>query len=465
MNVKVEIEKEESWHRVLNIEVSAEDAEREYDKVAQRVAKKVKIKGFRQGKVPVTVVKKSFKAELDQEFLESVVPQAFGAALDETGLDPVTEPKFEELSFGEERPLSFKADFECRPQIDLKDYKGIEAEKQVPEVTDEHLESVLDDFRKSKAELEEVDRAAIDGDVLIVDYHGVDDAGEVIADRQVAGYTLELGAGRVVEQFEDALKGAAPGESRDAEIPYPEDYEDQELAGTTAKYRITVQKVQEKRFPTLDDALVKEHTEQETLAEFTEHVKKNLEDQADRAGIERLENILIDKVADANPFEAPGTLVDHLLEDPINRQKFEIAQSGGDPESVNEDQIRTEARASAERQVCRMLLLDEIARAEEIQVEDKELGEKPFYARVLKHATLETQPFLKAIRRDLEHFAAYEQQHVPNERFDVGERAADATDGVQRRRLGGVFFYVREVQQRGCERRTNLMSQRSRDFA
>ncbi|NNE43742.1 MAG: hypothetical protein HKN12_06020, partial [Gemmatimonadetes bacterium] len=182
--------------------------------------------------------------------------------------------------------------------------------------------------------------------------------------------------GRVIEAFEEVLKGAAPGDTRDAEIPYPEDYEDKELAGTTAKYRITVQKVQEKRYPTLDDALVKEHTESENLEEFKEYVRKNLGDQADRAGVERLEQILIDKVVDANPFDPPGTLVEHLLEDLINRQKYELAQAGGDPESVNPEEVRTQARASAERQVCRMLLLDAIANAEEIKTEDKDLGER-----------------------------------------------------------------------------------------
>lgn len=376
MNVKVEIEKEESWRRVLAIEVSADDVAREYDRVAQRVAKRVKVKGFRKGKVPVTLVRKSFKPELDREFLETVVPEAFDRALKETGLDPVTEPKFEDLSFGEERPLSFRADFECRPEIDVKDYKGIAAEKQVPEVSDEHVENVLEDFRKSKAKLEEVDRPAIDGDVLLVDYQAVDGEDHPIKGRQVKDYSVELGAGRVVEAFESVLKGASPGSVCTAEVPYPDDYEEPALAGTVARYRIKVRKVQEKRFPDLTDELVNEHTDYETLESFHAKVQENLEEQADRAGVERLEHMLLEKVVDANPFDPPGSLVEALLDDFVARHRQEAAARGEDATAFDADAARAEARPSAERQVRRTLLLDAVASAESVEVEDKELGER-----------------------------------------------------------------------------------------
>lgn len=376
MNVKVEIEREEAWHRILAIEVPADDVQREYDRVAQDVAKRVKVKGFRKGKVPVSLVRKSFKPELDQEFLESVVPKAFDRALEETGLDPVTEPKFEDVSFGEERPLSFRVDFECRPSIEVKDYKGISVEKQVPEVTEEHVADVLESFRKGKAVLEDVDRPAIDGDVLIVDYQAVDDEGHPIKGRQVRGYSVDLGAGRVVEAFESVLKGAAPNEVRTAEVPYPADYEDRALAGKTAHYRIKVRQVREKRFPDLTDELVKAHTDHESVEAFRAKVRENLEEQADRVAVERLEHILLDKVVDANPFDPPTSLVDALLRDFIDRNRHDAAMRGEDPDALDAGAMEGEARPSAGRQVRRMLLLDAIARAEKIEVQDRELGER-----------------------------------------------------------------------------------------
>ena len=177
MNVKVEVEKHEPWRRVLTVEVPADEAAREYNLIAKKVAKTVNLPGFRKGKVPADVVRKSFKAELDKEFVETVVPKAFGAALEETGIDPVTEPKFEDLSFGDERPLSFKADFDARPDLEPTGYEGVEATKEIPEVQDEQIDKVAEDFRASRAELEEVDRPAIEGDHVVVDYYANGRAG------------------------------------------------------------------------------------------------------------------------------------------------------------------------------------------------------------------------------------------------------------------------------------------------
>jgi trigger factor len=376
VNVKVEVEKQEPWRRILTIEVAAEDAEREYEKVARKVAKRVRLPGFRKGKVPTHVVRKSFRSELDQEFLETVVPRAFGAALDETGIDPVTEPKFEDLSYGQERPLSFKADFEARPDLDPTGYEGVAVEKEVPAVGEDQVDRVLEDFRKGRAELEVVDRESIDGDVVLVDYQAVGDDGEPIPGREVKDYVLELGAGRVVEQFEEAVKGAAEGQVREAEIPYPEDYQDEQLAGTTARYRITVRKVQEKRFPELTDELVAEHTDLQTLDELKERVRGELGKEADRFATQRLEQSLLEKVVDANPFEPPTSLVDGLLDDFIAQRKREAEQSGQDAESVDAEALKLEHRSAAERQVRRMLLLDALATKAEVEVTDREIRER-----------------------------------------------------------------------------------------
>jgi trigger factor len=376
VEVKVEVREEEAWRRVLSIEVPAADVEREYERVARRVAKKVNLPGFRKGKVPVSVVRKSFKSELDAEFLESVVPKAFGRALDETGIDPVSEPKFEDLSYGEERPLSFTADFECRPELELAEYRGLAAEKQVPEVTDEHVDSVLEDFRKSRAELEDVSREAIDGDVLVVDYQAIDANEAPIEGRKVEGYSFEMGADQVVDAFEEALRGASPDDVRMASVEYPAEYPDALLAGTTQRYRIRVRQVREKRFPTLDDALVAAHTDRKTVDELKEKIREDLGQQADRAGVERLEQVLLEKVVDANPFEAPASLVDGLLDDFVERRKMDAARAGDDAEALDVDKLRTDNREAAARQVRRMLLIEMIAAKEKLEVTGEELRDR-----------------------------------------------------------------------------------------
>lgn len=373
MNVKVEIRSQEAWRRVLAIEVAAEDVAAEYDRVARQLASQVRIPGFRKGKVPTSVVRKSFKQELDREFLEKVVPAAFGRALEETKLDPVSEPKFEELSFGEDQPLSFTADFECRPEITIDHYKGIAAEKEIPEVPDKAIEDVLEDFRKSRAAFVDVQRPSIAGDVLTLDYQAVDSAGKPIPGRNVKDYKLELGAGQVVEAFEQAVLGANSEDVRVAEISLPSDPSQPDLGGTTHRYRIKVRKVQEKSFPTLDDALVAAHTDVQTLAELKDKVREELEGRADRAGTTRVERILLERVVDANPFEPPDSLVEGLLEETVHRAKHAARDRGEDPELVDGNRIKEEQREGARREIRRLLVIDLIAKQESIETTEEEL--------------------------------------------------------------------------------------------
>lgn len=394
MNVRVEVQSRDAWHRVLAIEVPAEDAAQEYQRIVHKLAKRVQLPGFRKGKVPAAMVRKSFKQELDQEFVESAVPKAFGLALEETGLDPVTEPEFEDLSFGEERPLSFTAKFDCRPQIEVKDYKGIEARKEVREVPEEHVDAILEDFRKSHADLEEVEREVIPGDVVVVDYQAVDDSGRPIPGRNIKDYSFEFGANQVVESFETALATAEPGAVRVAEVDYPEDYPDKLLAGRRSTYKIKVRKVQERRLPELTDELVERHTDTKTLVELRERIRADLESRSDQAAIEQLERELLERVVDANEFDPPGSLVDELLEDAAERMRAQAAERGEDPEAVAGPEAKERNRDAAQRQIRRMLVLDQISRQEGIQATAEELN-----ARVTRLAVLSREKPQALVKR------------------------------------------------------------------
>ncbi len=392
MNVKVEVEKHEPWRRILTIEVPADDVEREYEAMARRVAKRVRIPGFRKGKVPTDVVRKSFRQELEQEFLESVVPRAFGRALEETQLDPITEPSFSDVSFGESRPLSFRADFDARPELALSGVKGRKAEKEVPAVAEEQVDSVIEEFRKSRPLLEDVTRGAIDGDVVLLDYAALDKDDHPIAKRTVKDAVVDLGAGRVVEPFEAALRGAEPGSVQIAEVPYRDDHPDALLRGTSAKFRLQVRKVQEKRFLDLTDEFVAKHTDVATVAELRAKVRRELEDAADRAATERVQHALLEKVVEENSFAPPAGLVEALLDDFIAQSKQEASWRGEDPERVDGGALKDQHRASAERQVRRMLVMDAIAKAEDIRADEEEIR-----ARVTRMARLRSVPVRKLV--------------------------------------------------------------------
>jgi trigger factor len=244
--------------------------------------------------------------------------------------------------------------------------------------------------------------------VLLLDYQAVDGDGKPIPNRNVKGYTLEMGADQVVDDFENALTGVEAGAVREAEVPYPEEYPDKMLAGSTARYKIKVRAVREKRFPELTDELVNEHTELATVEELRERVRKDLGEQADRAGVDRLERILLDQVVEANPFDPPEALVASLLDDLVGRQKLEAHQKGEDPESLDAALIHEQNREGAAREVRRMLVLDAIAKREEIEVDAKELRERVALMAALRRTSpkkvieeLGGDRFLRRIRREM----------------------------------------------------------------
>ncbi len=365
MNVKVEVRSQESWRRVLAIEVSAEDATREYDRVARKFAQEVRLPGFRKGKVPSAVVRKTFKSDVDREFLEEIVPLAFGQALEETKLSPVSDPKFAEISYGEERPLSFVAEFESLPDLEIKGYTGLAIEKEVPEVPDSAVDEILDEFRKSKATPIEVDREAISGDVLVLDAQAVDGEGHPIPSRALRNYSVELGVGQVAESLEAALAKARAGDVRVADLGDP-----------PQRYRIKVRVVQEKKFPSLDDALVAAHTDVKTVEELRAKVRADLESRADRMGTSRVEDLLLEKVVDGNPFEPPESVVEALLDDLAHRARHDAEGRGEDSEKMDLSALKDSHREGARRQARRIIVLDLLARQEKIQVEAEEIRER-----------------------------------------------------------------------------------------
>jgi trigger factor len=218
-----------------------------------------------------------------------------------------------------------------------------------------------------------VSRPSIEGDVLLLDYHAVDENDRPIPKRSVKGYVLELGAGRVVADFETAVRGAEPGALREAHVPYPEDYSDKFLAGRTVRYKIKVLKVSEKRFPVLTDELVAATTNFKTIEELRMKIRADLEERAERVGVDRLERSLLEKVVDANSFEPPASLVEGLLEDVVAQLKFEAESRGQDPSSIDPEAIRSANRSGAAREIRRSLVLDGIARAEHIRVSSQEI--------------------------------------------------------------------------------------------
>jgi trigger factor len=221
-----------------------------------------------------------------------------------------------------------------------------------------------------------VGREAISGDVLLLDYQAIDAEGRPIPQRAAKNFSLELGAGQVLEAFEASLRGVHAGDVRVAEIPFPEDHSDPLLAGKSSRYKIKVRKVQEKKLPSLDDALVQAHTQAKSTEELRTQVRGELEQRADRAGTSRLERMLLERVVDANPFEAPEALVESLLDETVHRMRHEATDRGEDPDLIDAMRVKEGGRENARREVRRAIVLDLLARQEKIEVTAEEIRER-----------------------------------------------------------------------------------------
>jgi len=231
----------------LEITVAVKEVEQETERVIAEIQKKVRLPGFRPGKAPVSLVKARFAGDIRQDVLEKLVPKAFRAAAEKDHLEVVGAPDISEVHFHEGEPLKFKADFEVAPTFDLGEYRGIVVTYSEPEVSQEDVAKRLDEIREQKAEyVNEDPRPLADGDYAMVSLESLSGVSPKISQDEIM---LKIGDEATLPAFSENLRGAAPEESREFDVAYPEDYERKNLAGRTVRFRATVKAVRRKELP------------------------------------------------------------------------------------------------------------------------------------------------------------------------------------------------------------------------
>ena len=281
-------EKLEGNRGVLTVEVSADEVSKGLDAAFQKVVKQVNVPGFRKGKMPRGMFEKRFGVEsLYQDALDIILPEAYGNAIDETGIEPVDRPDIDIEQMEKGKELIFKATVTVKPEVKLGDYKGLEVEEQDTNVTDEDVQKELETLQNRQAELVvKEEGTAENGDTVIIDFEGFVD-GEAFEGGKAENHSLELGSGSFIPGFEEQLVGVAAGESKDVEVSFPEEYHAAELAGKPAVFKVTVHEIKGKELPTLDDEFAKDvDDEVETLDALKEKIKTRLEDsKSDRSHV------------------------------------------------------------------------------------------------------------------------------------------------------------------------------------
>ncbi len=364
----------------LEIEISAEDFEAAIEKAYLKARKNIAMPGFRKGKAPRKLIEKEYG---EQVFFEDAVNLLYApvvnGAVEESGLELVTRPEVEVTEISKENGVKLKATCITKPEVEVKDYKGIEVEKVVNPVTDEDINKQLDALREKNVTVETVDdRAAENGDDVVIDFEGFKD--DVAFEGGTAeDFTLSLGSGQFIPGFEDQIVGHNAGEDFDINVTFPDEYQVKELAGAPAVFKIKLKSISKKVMPELDDDMVKDSTEFDTVDEYKADVKKKLEEANEKHADSEVEAKIFDKVIENMTAEIPQVMFDNRVNEMIGELEQRLAPQGISLDLYMQytgqtiDTVKKAYAEQAEKQVKLRLALEKIAKLENIEVTEDEL--------------------------------------------------------------------------------------------
>ena len=353
----VDVLEGKAWKRTLEIEVPKETVDEEFEAAYRTYKTQAKIPGFRKGKAPLEMVKRRFKDAIRKDVLETLVPRTYEDALKETDLSPISMPEVKEINFEEGKPLKFKAEIEVKPEVEVKDYTGLEVTKTVQEITDNDVEQSLKYLRDDLAQLQPVQREAKYFDHLIVDLTKEQDQKK----EDVKNHELVLDPHNMIKEFQDALLKSKTGEKREFEVDYPADFHNKKLAGNKVGYKITVKEIKEKILPEANDEFAKSVGKFETLDQLKAKIKEGLLQKARRNAEMELKNELVNQVIKHNPFEVPDTLFDYYMEALTKDLKEKYKK-------VDEKKVREDYKDMAIGHIMWDFLFHQIVEKEKIEV-------------------------------------------------------------------------------------------------
>jgi trigger factor len=388
------------------VEVPAELVGRGLQRAARGLAREMKMPGFRKGKAPPSlVIQRLGYGTVLQEAIQESLPEWYEQGLLRSGVSPVGDPSIEIVSAPEAEggALEFKFEIGVRPEATLGEYKGLEVGKAEAEPTEEIVDREVERIQQGFTKLEPVERAAAEGDVLLVDFEGLLD-GKAFEGGKASDYLLELGSGQLIEGFEEQLTGSSAGDKRQVGVTFPEDYQAEDLAGEDAVFKVEVKEVREKVLPDLDDDFASEASEFDTLEELRADIGKRVSEAVDERAEQDFRVAAVDAAVDAATVEMPDDLVEARAQERWSRVERQLAARGMSPDAYLQMQGKTreelleESKPDAERELKREAVLAAIAAAEAIEVSDEEMVEA--LAHTAEHERTTPEKLLERLREN-----------------------------------------------------------------
>src|SRR5450631_599420 len=392
--------------REVDIEVPADEVSKAFRTVTKRYQKMARIPGFRSGKVPESLIRTRFADQIKQDVMEALVPERFRAIVEQEKFVPVSQPQVTSLTIVDGEPIHCKAAFEVLPTFSIEGYQDIKIAKPETDLTEDEYKAELERVRDSRAAMEPVteDRALVDGDWAQITFRGefmgedgqpAPAPGEPIKGEDVV---VEVGGEKTLATFNDALRGAKPGQELKFEVTYPADFGEHNLAGKTVAYDVEVKAIKKRIVPELNDDFAKELGEYETLDACSEKFREHLANDKRRRLEAEAKDTMIEALIAKYDFPVPETLVQHQVDARIDRGLRALAQQGMRPEDMRKldfDRLRNAQHDSALNEVKGSMVLDRIAQEEKIEVSPDEVEQE------LQMFALQTREPVEALRSRL----------------------------------------------------------------
>lgn len=376
--MKTSLESISNLEKKLNIEVPTQLVKDEFTKAYEYLQRKVDIKGFRKGKAPMATIRSIYADKVKGDVVQNIVQTTYFNALKEHNLTPISMPAIDFKEISEEAPFNFTANFEIRPEIQIKNKGGFKVQKEKLVIDDKRINDVIDNMRQNHATFETVteERALKEGDTAVIDFEGIVN-GAPLENGSAKGHQLEIGSKQFIPGFEEALVGAKKGESREVSIKFPDDYHVENLKGQPVVFKTTLQDIKQKVVPAVNEEFLKK-LGKESLDDLKKSVREEME-MSEKKRIEtEMRDTLMKTFVEANPVEVPKSLFDEQRKALVNDFQSRMKSQGFNDDNFNEyqDKWNEDFDKTATFMVQSAFLIDKIAEDEKLRATDADVDEK-----------------------------------------------------------------------------------------
>ena len=384
LKLKVNVTKQSGWKRILEIDVPQDLVDQEFQQTYLKFQKEARVPGFRPGKAPLEMIKSRFKEVAREEVLESLLNSSYRQALEETKLQPLGLPQVKEVQFSPGSNLTFKAEIEIQPEIEVKEYKKLKLVRQIDPVRDQEVDDAILYLRERNAQLRPVEREIKEKDFVVVDLEEYFRQNSKPASQKYENQLMEIEPELMLKEFQEALVGSKIGDEKSFQTEYPKEHANKRLAGQKVAYKLKVKEVKEKLLPALDDSFAKAQGDYQTLLELRLKIRESLEKRHQEQSQKELETQAIAKILEKNSFPVPeallNTYLDYLIEDLKKRYP-----------DLDEKEIREKNRKSGEEKIRWEYIFHQLALKEKVAITEADLQ-----ARIKNFASAYNLPLDKA---------------------------------------------------------------------